>query len=108
MAPLPMKSSVELAASPVGSSGGSSAGDNEVPIFLQSELSLPQIEIMLMLLLLMYLPGVLPLSPIVDCRCWYICGGGAVVVARRHRHLRYRKARGMRCSFDHIGPPRVK
>lgn len=80
-----MKCSVELAASPVGSSGGSSAGaggggDNEVPIFLQSELSLPQIEIMLVLLLLMYLPGVLPLSPIVDCRCWYICGGGAVAV----------------------------
>ena len=104
-----MKSSVELAASPVRSSGGGAGGggDNEVPIFLQSELSLPQIEIMVMLLLLMCFRGVLPLSPIVDCRCWYVCGGGAVVMLRGVIVI-YRKARGTRCSFDHIGPPRVK
>ena len=107
MAPLPMKSSVELAASPGSSAGAGGGGDNEVPIFLQSELSLPQMEIMWMLLLLMYLRDVLPLSPIVDCRCWYICGGGVVVVLRCVIVI-YRKARGTRCSFDHTGPPRVK
>ena len=104
MAPLPMKSSVELAASPGSSAGAGGGGDNEVPIFLQSELSLPQMEIMWMLLLLMYLRDVLPLSPIVDCRCWYVCGGGAVVMVRGVIVI-YRKARGTRCSFDHIGPP---